>query len=150
MSRQRLIERLEQEWQALLRTWEGLPDDLLLEPGAVGQWSVRDVLAHIATWEGEFLKAAPIILEDKPLPRYGGIDAFNAREQERKHDLSLEEVRQELTPSHQRLLDRLAVLPYHPGRVEQRLRRRLRLDTYGHYREHAAHIAAWRAARLQT
>jgi hypothetical protein len=53
-------------------------------------WSVRDVMNHITTWENEALKALPVIMEGKRLPRYMGIDAFNAREQERKRHLSLE------------------------------------------------------------
>ena len=47
------------------------------------------------------MKALPLILEDKPLPRYMGIDAFNAREQARKQNLSLKQVQEELLATHE-------------------------------------------------
>jgi len=144
MSRERLLNRLEREWQAFLQSFAGLPDSVLLEPGAVGWWSVRDVLAHVTTWEEESLKALPLVLAGKPLPRYGNIDAFNAREQERKHDLPLEQVRQELATTHQRLISFLKDCPESAYVTGSRFLHRLRLDTYSHYREHASQIATWR------
>ena len=113
-----------------------------------GHWSVRDVLAHVTTWEEEALKALSLILEGKSLPRYsttyGGIDAFNAREQARKRGLSLDHVRGELAATHRRLLAFLSDIPERDSATERRLLRRIRLDTYSHYREHTAQIAAWR------
>ena len=145
MSRERLLNKLEREWQLFLQSFEGLPDNALLEPGVVGHWSMRDVLAHVTTWEGEALKALPLILDNKPLiryARYGGIDAFNAREQERKRGLSLEQVRQELVATHERLISFLKGCPESAYVTGSRFLRRLRLDTYSHYREHASQIAA--------
>lgn len=147
MSRERLLNRLEREWQAFLQSFAGLPDSALMEPGAVGWWSVRDVLAHVTTWEEESLKALPLVLAGKPLPRYGNIDAFNAREQERKRDLRLEQVRQELAATHQRLISFLKDCPESAYATGSCFLRRLRLDTYNHYREHASQIATWRTGR---
>ncbi|MFC1915577.1 DinB family protein [Chloroflexota bacterium] len=147
MSRTGLLDRLEREWKAFLESFEGLPDSVLMEPGAVGHWSVRNVLAHISTWEEEALKALLLILEGKRPPRYGGIDAFNAREQERKRVFSLDQVKQELVATHQHLMTFLASCPKDNYATESRFRRRLRLDTYHHYREHAAQITTWRAKR---
>jgi len=148
MSRDRLLIRVEREWQDFLGAFAGLPEKALLEPGVVGPWSVRDILCHITTWEGEFLKVLPLILTGKPMPRYRGIDAFNAREQEKKRKLSLDQVRRELAATHERLVSALASLPATTNAIENRLRRRLRLDTHHHYREHAAQISAWRKARF--
>ncbi len=147
MNRVKLRDRLEREWKAFLECFAGLSDSALMEPNVVGHWSIRDVLAHITTWEEEVLKAFPLILEGKRLLRYGGIDAFNAREQERKRALSLAQVKQELVTTHQRLMTFLASLPEDLQAAENRFRHRLRLDTYHHYREHTAQITAWRAKR---
>ena len=142
-----LLDRLEREWKMFLQSFEGLPDNVLMEPGAVGHWSVRDVLAHVTTWEEESLKALPLILNDELLPRYGGIDAFNAREQERKRNLSLEQVKKELAATHQNLIAFLEKAPDSAFTTGSRFLRRLRLDTYNHYREHATQIIAWRTER---
>jgi len=146
LKKERTLNKLETEWQALLQTWEGLPENILLQPGAVGHWSVRDVMAHIPTWEEEAMKALPVILEGKPLPRYMGIDAFNAREQESKRHLPLEQVKEELPATHKKLVDYLQKVPESAFGIP-RFIKRLRLDTFGHYREHAAQISAWRAER---
>ncbi len=142
----RTLNKLEREWQALLLTWEGLPEEALFQPGAVGHWSVRDVMAHVTTWEEEALKALPLILERRPLPRYMGIDAFNAREQERKQHLSLEQLKKELHSIHLKLTDYLQNSP-ESAFASPRFTKRLRLDTIGHYREHAEQIYAWRTER---
>ncbi len=144
MKKTRTLDRLNREWQALLQTWEGLPENVLLLPGAVGHWSTRDVMAHVTTWDKEALKALPLILEGKPLPRYMGIDAFNAREQEHKQHLSLEQVKKELLVTHKKLVQFLENVPENAF-ASPRFTKRLRLDAIGHYREHAAQIAAWRA-----
>ena len=144
MKKTRTLDRLQREWQALLQTWEGLPENILLKPGAVGHWSTRDVMAHVTTWEEEALKALPLILQGKPLPRYMGIDAFNAREQEHKQHLPLEQVKEELLVTHKKLVQFLENVPENAF-ASPRFTKRLRLDAIGHYREHAEQIAAWRA-----
>ena len=144
MKKAQALDRLKQEWQALLQTWEGLPENVFLKPGAVGHWSTRDVMAHIATWEEEALKALPLILAGKPLPRYMGIDAFNAREQARKRNLPLEQVKKELVATHEKLISFLETVPESAFGIP-RFGKRLRLDTIGHYREHAEQISSWRA-----
>ena len=151
MKRERLNERLESRWREFHDEFEGLSDDALVEPGVVGPWSVRDVLAHVTSWDEEALKALPVIVEGGRVPRYsdlyGGIDSFNAQTQGRKRDLSLEQVMMEMEETHQRLLTYLVSVPEEAFARENRFLRRLRQDTYGHYREHAEQIRAWREGR---
>ena len=150
MRKDALFRRIESAWLELQEALSGLSDEEMLEPGAVGGWSVRDVMAHVTTWEEEALKALPVILLGGKLPRYasqGGIDAFNARQQEAKRLLGLDQVRREMTATHQRLLgmlDRTAESAY---AKEGRFLRRLRLDTYGHWRGHAGDVRRWRESR---
>jgi len=146
MKKERELQRLEQEWRAFLKTWQGLPGNILLQTGAVGHWSIRDVMAHISTWEEEARKALPLVLESKPLLRYMGIDAFNAREQERKQHLSLEQVKEALFATHERLINFLQDVPESAFSLP-RFTKRLRLDTTGHYREHTVQITTWRTER---
>ena len=35
----------------------------MMEPGVTGDWSVKDVLAHVTIWEAEALKYLPLIAE---------------------------------------------------------------------------------------
>lgn len=114
----------------------------------VGEWSVKDILAHVNTWEDEALKYLPVILQGGKPQRYiayGGIDAFNARMTEQKRNLSLPQVRRMLDETHRRLVDLIRRTPEDQLVGDTRFRRRLRLDTYGHYPEHAQAIREWRA-----
>ena len=93
----RLLKRLDRAWVAFGESYAGLSDVQLMEPGVTGAWSVRDILAHVTTWEEEALTHLPLILKGGTPPRYsvryGGIDAFNARMAEQKRSLALSEVR---------------------------------------------------------
>lgn len=147
MNRQQLLQRIETAWSAFNESYAGLPDASLVEPGVVGDWSVKDVLGHVMTWEEEALKYLPVIARGERTPRYasqGGIDAFNARVSEEKRSLSLTEVRRQLHETHQRLIEFIEEVPDDQFVTETRFRRRLRYDTYGHYPEHAEAIREWR------
>ena len=152
MKRENLFERLESRWRELHNAFRGLSREALLESGVVGSWSIRDVLVHVASWDEEALKALPIIVDGGRVPRYsdvyGGIDAFNALTQGRKASLTLEEAMQEFEEAHRRLLAYLEGVPDAAFAAEGRFLRRLRQDTYGHYREHAEQIREWREKRF--
>ncbi len=148
MDRRQLLKRMEKAWREFMRSYDGLSDSRMLEPGVQGRWSVRDILAHVTTWEEEALTHLPLILEGGRPPRYstkyGGIDAFNALMTERKRDLSPSEVRRQLEEVHDRLIAYIHGAPEELFARETRFRRRLKLDAYGHYPKHAKAIRAWR------
>ena len=150
MNREQLIARVDEAWQEFALACQELPPDTLLEPGVVGEWSVKDLMGHVATWEEESLEALSLIAEGKRTPRYsryGGIDAFNDVRWQHFRTLAFEDVRSWFADSHARLLDYLAGVPERLYAREGRFRRRLRQDTYGHYSEHTRQVAAWRRAR---
>jgi DinB superfamily len=147
---QRLLKRLNAAWTALADSYAGMSDAQLVEPGVVDDWSVKDILAHVTTWEEEALQHLPLIIAGGTPPRYaarGGIDAFNARATEEGRRLSLAEVLRRRDEVHARLLDFICSQPEGTFASRTRARRRLRLDTYGHYPEHTAAIRAWRERR---
>jgi uncharacterized protein (TIGR03083 family) len=148
MNRQQLLNKIEKAWAEIKESYAGLSDAQLTEPGAMGDWSVKDILAHVTTWEQEALKYLPLILQGGRPPRYsveyGGIDAFNAQMMEEKRGLSLSDVLRQLDETHRRLIDYVESAPEEQITRETRFRRRLRFDTYRHYREHAEVISEWR------
>ena len=148
MDRGQLRRRVDRAWSALTASYAGLSDAELTTPGVTGAWSVRDILAHVTTWEEEAIEHLPTILADRTPPRYsvtyGGIDAFNARTTAQKASLSLAVVLAQLEATHRRLLTLVQSVPEAALGSQTRFRRRLRLDTYGHYPLHAAAIRAWR------
>ena len=148
----RLLRRLDQAWQAFQESYAGLSEAEVLEPGVTGTWSVKDIIAHVTWWEEEALAHLPLILAGGKPPRYsvtyGGIDAFNAKMTRQRKDLSLAEVLRHRDDVHGRLIALVRSAPEIQITGETRFRRRLRLDTYGHYPKHARAIRAWRERRL--
>ena len=150
MDKQQLLKQLEKAWRAIEESYTGLSDSQMTEPGVMGNWSVKDVLAHVTTWEEEALKYLPLILAGGKPPRYtryGGIDAFNEQMAEQKRGLALSDVQRQLDETHRRLLDYIQSVPEEHFTRETPLRHRLRLDTYSHYPQHARAIREWRERR---
>jgi len=151
MSRADLLKRIEARWQELLAAYAGLSAAEMTEPGVIGAWSLKDIIAHVTVWEEEALTHLPAILAGKKPPRYsvthGGINAFNARMTERNRDLALAEVLRRRDDSHRRLLAFIEPVPEAECAGDTRFRRRLRLDTYGHYAVHTKAIRKWREGR---
>lgn len=147
----KLLGKLDTAWTKFQESYTGLSDEQILEPGVTGEWSVRDLIAHVTWWEEEALQHLPLILEGGRPPRYsvtyGGIDAFNALMTEQKRDLSLADVRGYFAETHRRLVAYIQGVPPEQLAGDTRFRRRLRLDTYGHYPIHTKQIWEWREQR---
>ena len=148
MDRAHLLARLDRAWQDLVGSYATLTEAPLTEPGVTGDWSVRDIVAHVSTWEQEALTHVPQIAAGERAPRYsttyGAIDAFNALRTEQKRTLSLAAVLAQRDEIHGEVVELVRRLPEEQIATETRCRRRLRLDTYGHYAVHARAIRAWR------
>ena len=145
-------ERMNQEWAALDMALSGLSDEQMLETGVVSEWSVKDLLGHMAFWaqqaakNTELVKAGrqdEIARPDSPETT----DRWNARERFARADRPLAQVRRELEESHRRALTALADLPDEKLNLDLDGGTFLELfavDTYDHYREHIAQVLSWR------
>lgn len=147
MDRHQLLKRIETAWTELKKSYAGLPEARLTAPGAIGAWSVKDILAHVSTWEEEALTYLPVIVAGGRPPRYttyGGIDAFNERKSEQKRSLALADALRQFDETHRRLVAYIEIAPEEHLTRETRFRHRLRLDTYSHYPLHTRAIREWR------
>ncbi len=152
MNRSQLLRRLDDAWKALQESYAGLSESEMTEVGVTRAWSVKDIIAHVTWWEEEALKYLPVIVEGARPPRYslmyGGIDAFNAQKTAEKEHRSLGDVLRERDETHTRLVEYVQSVPEEYLQGDTRFRRRLRLDTYGHYSGHSEAIRKWRLRRL--
>ena len=48
MTKDELIKQIETEWDNLQAALDGLTEEQMHQPGVVGEWSIKDILAHIA------------------------------------------------------------------------------------------------------
>ena len=153
MDTNQVLEKLDKAWKDFEDSYAGLSNEELMIPNVTGKWSVRDIIAHVTWWEEESLKHMPVVLEggkpDRYSDKYGGIDDFNAIMTVKRSGLSLEEVLKQHDDVHAQLIEYIRAAPEDEFARETRFRRRLRLDTFGHYPVHTAAIRAWRQARDQ-
>jgi hypothetical protein len=148
---QRMLAKVDAAWTAFHDAYAGLSDEEQMIPGVCGEWSIRDLIAHVTWWDAEALAHLPLVLDGGRPPRYsvtyGGIDAFNAMKTEEKRGLSLDDVRTEAEETHGRLVAYVMSIPPEQLKGNPRFTRRLKLDAYGHYPLHAQQIREWRERR---
>ena len=155
MTRAELLARTREAYEEYTRTIDALSESKLSEPDTIGDWSVRDVIAHVGAdqlWMAGQIEALqfemlPTVAScygiDTPVP--AGVDLAtqdgrNAWQRERLRGLSLEEVRQMASEAHARLLAVIATLSdaqlAEPLAVGQ-------LGTVGHIRKPNEGEPAW-------
>ena len=152
LTREDVRESLARERRKLLAALDGLSEEEMARPGAVGRWSVRDVLAHILAWDEEAVTRLELLATDRPqdftrITSDEELDAWNARAQQRYADLPLAEVMRRLTEAQGRVLAGLDSLSDERLSTDEGpvpVHNWLPDCTYAHEEEHCADILAWR------
>jgi len=137
------IAQIETSWNGLMQAIAGIPEDRLTEPGAAGEWSVKDVIGHVAFWDEQAVAAAQRRLAGEP-DQPVDWQALNEREAAARADRPLAELRDEMRQAHDRVLDTLRSLPRLAPVEAIGVCGCLSGDTYEHYDDHAADVRAWR------
>jgi hypothetical protein len=156
--RQMLAGQLQEARERLINSYAGLSDGEMLEPGVAGDWSVRDVLAHVAAWDRAQTEAYRMMLRGER-PTLLDLDeeaneAFNHEHHGRLKDLDLQEVITELFAAREEMvmllreLDNDALFAPAPGdeHAELSIAACISVST-NHDEEHAEMIENWRDSR---
>lgn len=56
MNKAELIEALNREREKILDLLEAVPEEDYEKPGVAGEWSLKDLIAHLSLWEGEVVR----------------------------------------------------------------------------------------------
>lgn len=153
-----ILARLRDARAELEEALRGLSPADMTRPGALGDWSVRDILVHLAGWDRVSRHALHrVVSEDDPVfEQYQGTAwdwrEWNARFLAEREGLSVDEALAEVRAERDALLALVAPLS------DEQLQRRARMpwdhvlsvgDVLAvqaqHDREHAAHIRAAKA-----
>jgi hypothetical protein len=105
------LERLDRQYQDLLTA---LVDADWERPGTIGggDWSLRDLVGHIMSWEEIALGAISAAEANRPPPwPKGDIDEINRVMVARQGQLPLDELRQRATRTHAQLMLAISELP---------------------------------------
>jgi hypothetical protein len=143
--------------QTVLQTLAEFPEGDAERPGACGLWSVKDIIAHLASYEEVLVDVLSTFIGQPPTPFLNKFTApggqFNDTEVGRRKRRRLREVLDEFNDAHAQAMSLVAqirpeqfrhsgTLPWYG--MEYALDDFLVYTLYGHKREHSAQIAAFR------
>ncbi len=131
---------------ALTSSIYGLSAAELATKDAVGDWSVKDVMAHVARWEEIcFDELQKHLRGEQSTEDYRDALAYNDRWEEELQALSLQEAIERFEITHYCLFGLLSSLT--PEKWDGYVRAWVRGATWHHFEEHSEQIRAWRAGR---
>ncbi len=127
--------------------------------GVIPGWSIKDMLAHIASWHHRLLAWLDAAVRNQE-PTLSGLDsveemdALNAQFYQENISRPLDEVLTDLRTTRQQIMDIVQAMPEEdlmsPHRFAwskgEPLWQAIAGDTYEHYREHIAQIQEWLAS----
>jgi len=143
--------------QTVLQAIDGFPETAWETPGACGVWSVKDILAHLASYERVLVDILTTFTGGGSTPalntflELGG--QFNDSEVNRRKKKTIQDVLAEFNDTHTQVMSLLVNIPSETLRqtgtlpwygLEYALDDVLVYMYYGHKREHSAQIAAFR------
>jgi uncharacterized protein (TIGR03083 family) len=154
MTKHGLLETIKKERAAIEAALAGLTPEQMTAPGVMGEWSVKDILGHIAMWESRLVTILYSIergVAPKTL-RLSDVDKVNAESYAEQRERPLDRVLADFHAVHAQLLKRLDTLEERdlsgPKRFEwmegEPLEKLVAGDTFEHYAEHRPMIEAWR------
>jgi hypothetical protein len=134
-----VFERIDASWHTLQAALDGVPEEALVVSRAIDEWSIKDVLGHLAFWKSSTAVGAERVAGFGP-PASESDEHWqitNEREAEARANWPLEHVLDELHSQHARAVAAFQRVP--PERLEDTLG-----DFIDHSDEHAAEIRTWR------
>jgi len=114
--RRRALARMDRSRAATLRLLARIPGDAMLRPRTQGDWSIKDVLAHIAAWEEEGRRRLALIARGRGdrivwYETMAEVDRFNARAVKAARRVSLAATLRRLARARNALASGLKRLP---------------------------------------
>jgi len=112
-----IVKRLTNERKLLEADIAVLTPEQMVQPGVVGEWSMKDVLAHLADWEAhmptwvEAARRGDPVAEIEPGLSWRQFHEFNQRIFERHHDQALDEVLNYFHSMHQQFMEMVENMP---------------------------------------
>jgi hypothetical protein len=106
-----LVIEIQKEWDALGQFLASLTSEQMIQPGAIGDWSPKDVLAHLAEWQQMCLDwyNAGLRGETPYLPaegfKWSQMPALNQKIFEKYRDNPLEDILDFFQTSYQQILE---------------------------------------------
>ena len=141
----------------VLQAIEGFPETAWETAGACGTWSVKDIVAHLASYEQVLVDILIACKGEGPTPALNNFielgRQFNDNEVSQRREKTLQDVLTEFNDAHAQVMSLIVTVPPETLRqtgtlpwygMEYALDDVIVYMYYGHKREHSAQIAAFR------
>ena len=153
-----VLKEMSTSYNALEEILASLDKTQFVTEGVIPGWSIKDMLAHIASWHHRLLKWLDAAVHNQE-PTISGpdnveeMDALNAQFYQQNKARPLDEVLADFRTSYQHIMEIVQAMPeddlMNPDRFTwsqgEPLWQAIAGDTYEHYQEHIAQIQAWLA-----
>ncbi|MBM4169306.1 MAG: ClbS/DfsB family four-helix bundle protein [Ignavibacteria bacterium] len=146
MTKSDMLCAIAHDWNSLTEVLCSLSDGEKLEPNLVGKWSVKDLMAHLSSWESVCLDRIGRVRRDEEIVMIpdAEVHVWNARFQEQQRNVKFDIVQGEFESVHARLVYEIETLP---DELWERIDDWIADNTYQHYREHLEKLTAALAQR---
>ena len=143
--------------RTVMKAIDGFPATAWETAGACGVWSVKDIIAHLASYEWVLVDILTSFTSSGPTPALNTFielgRQFNDNEVNRRKEKTIQDVLAEFNDAHTQVMSLIVTLPPETLRqngtlpwygMDYALDDLLVYLYYGHKREHSAQIAAFR------
>ena len=154
MSKAELLRQLETSRGELEGILEGVPEEALSVAGAIGEWSVKDLMAHMAAWEAELITALAKLKQGIRSDLFNTwpdekVDAANARIYQENRGRPLERVLVDFRGARKQLIRQVEGLSQTQldsvisTQTRRSLAEEIWQDSVQHDAEHLPELRAW-------
>jgi hypothetical protein len=158
-TKDQLLNQIHSEWKKLESNLVGLSDDQFTKPGVQDDWTIKDIMAHIASWERlatDRLSAALTgnALNSPIIRDWDDIHKYNAETIIENRAKSLHAVMEEFQTAHKDIVNAVEgldadllndILPF-DWADDTTFAILISANTHWHYKEHCEQIENWLAS----
>lgn len=132
-TKRELHEAEDRGWHELCARFDAIAHDAWEKPGAAGDWSPKDVMAHVACWHAETVRQFEAFRSAGQKVWWPDVEEFNAESYGRCRDMRLREVQAMSGAARHRFREEIALLE---EPLPERFPRWIEASGIGHYQEH--------------
>jgi hypothetical protein len=137
---QAFLDRIEDRWTSLIACFSTLTPEEVNLPGTCGTWSVKDLIGHIAVWDGIAIETVHGIIDGTSRDTLETTQEINDRTSAERAHVPAEQLRATLLATHQRLMQELTNAASSSPGVLERIEWAVSEDTWKHYDTHQEQI----------
>lgn len=161
MDKEQMLVSIETERRRLEKNLANFTEQEMIEPGVIGEWSIKDILAHLVDWEQRFLGWYQAGLRGEiphtPAPgeTWHDLDRLNREIYEENKERALSSVLSDFHSSYTQVLEIIQSMPeseifdvgHYAWTENANLAAFIMANTANHYRWAKTQIRKWERAR---